>query len=236
MCGPLLRKIIKDSKKEEQDRGMCGEVLYDGVWYYENVLTLNRSRSLLGMLLSLRYKHIENPDKCRLQSQSYCLYGHAARVHKGSETDEYMNTVCSEVMSRLDSSVLAIAGPNPTAVCARGLYSMPGCMCQLCHQDCVGSIKRSKKYLSVLVSVQEHTTWWSCRLCELVSIRTCDVLVWRGDVGHGGGPYDKANWRFFFNILPRAECVDMSTRARYSTERISLYTCAHNRKVCIEGE
>jgi hypothetical protein len=62
------------------------------------------------------------------------------------------------------------------------------------------------------------------------------VLVFRGDVGHGGGPYDKANWRFFFNIVPKADCVDKSTRAMYSTERISLYTCAHNRTVRIEKE
>ena len=212
---------------------MRGRALYDGVYMYTGILDDIQATRLYGKLISLQYDGIQNPDARRFQSRKYILYGHVATYLRKNVEDRFFRTLMENIFENMDPEVLAVAGPDPTAVGGRGLRSLGGCCQQKCHHDCNSTIKQSKCYLSILLSVDDTTNWMSCHLDRLINIPRKSMLVFRGDIDHAGGPYaiGCSNYRFFCNIVPRKIAVEMSKRAEYDTEVLPYCSCKHNKRL-----
>ena len=198
-----------------------------GVARWQNVITDFQATKLVEFVRNLPYKHIiVNPDKRRSMSPPVFMYGKAPERERDKATQYLIATVRS-VMKNCGAAFESVCRVKPMPVGARVLKSASGCLAQCHHKDFNDACDAENK--SVILAIETGTRLELCVGGETkhVDIPRRDMLVFSGNVSHGGAAYSKENHRIFWKVVPDARKL-ATAKSTLGKNDYLQFNCEHN--------
>jgi hypothetical protein len=196
----------------------------------ENAIPVSDAELVLKMLKEVpesKWSSLVNVGGGRWQTEVLAGYGMGDSGLQ--DIDDIVVRLTEDVSRHLKSSgKVSKWDTTLTATSVIGLKSTPGCKAQVHHNDF------SKKYrdqFSILLAVDTTKTFFE--VCtdhesEIIEVPRCSLLVFDGQVTHGGAAYCEDNMRLFWYAALNGEIADQLFKRSLNTKSSIYVTSYHH--------